>query len=487
MFLIRRREELNLSPRGIWVRITHWLRVGVECVVAVGLAAAVAWPLSTPDESTTASALPPAPPPPLYNLEPARLATASETAALAAVFGPVRDERVYMTAPVRRGDTLRNVLERAGVAPADFHPAIVALGDVFDARTLRSGQKIDLYLRLPEEEGKDPLLMALTFAPDVAQTIEVTRRSDGAFHARKFDAPLTRRVARAQGAITESLYADAIEAGADALVIGEIARLLAYAVDFQREIHPGDPFEIVFEQFLNPAGQVVKTGEIYYIGFAPRGRELAYWRFNPPGDDEDTGYYDAKGESARRFLMKTPVNATRISSGFSSARRHPVLGYTRAHKGTDFAAPRGTPIYAAGNGVVERANRYGSFGNYVRIRHANGYKTIYGHLNGFARGVRAGVRVRQGQTIGYVGMTGTATGPHLHYEVHVNGTAVNPMRVDLPTGRTLTEEEKPAFETVRLEIDAMRAVAVAADAPMGATVASGEAVDQAALESTPDL
>ncbi len=325
-------------------------------------------------------------------------------------------------------------------------------------------------------------MLGLSFDPDVAQTIQIARLSDGGYRARRFDVPLTRRIARAQGAITESLYVDAKAAGVDDLVIAEIAGLLAFSVDFQREIHPGDPFEILFEQFLDPAGEVVKSGEIYYVGFAPRGRPLAYWRYTPPGEDEETGFYDAVGESARRFLMKTPVNATRISSGFSAARRHPVLGYTRAHKGTDFAAPRGTPIYAAGNGVVERANRYGSFGNYVRIRHANGYKTIYGHLNGFARGVRAGARVAQGQTIGYVGMTGTATGPHLHYEVHVNGTAVNPMRIDLPTGRTLTEEEKPGFAVERARIDALRERAAAANAPGGALLVAGEEADHAALE-----
>ena len=166
-------------------------------------------------------------------------------------------------------------------------------------------------------------------------------------------------------------------------------------------------------------------------------------------------------------------------------RKHPILGYNKMHKGMDFAAPTGTPIYAAGNGVVERANAYGSFGNYIRIRHANGYKTIYGHLNGFARGVRAGTRVTQGQVIGYVGMTGTATGPHLHYEVHLDGNAVNPMRIDAPTGRTLADDEQPAFQVERAFIDALRARAVPANADPDAgdeRLAETADTDHAALD-----
>ena len=153
--------------------------------------------------------------------------------------------------------------------------------------------------------------------------------------------------------------------------------------------------------------------------------------------------------------MKTPINGARLSSSFGR-RRHPILGYTRMHKGTDFAAPRGTPIYAAGNGTIKRASRFGSFGNYIRIRHANGYETAYAHLNGYARGIRSGRRVRQGQTIGYVGTTGRSTGPHLHYEVLVNGRQVNAMRLNLPTGRKLEGDVLDRFQKRRREIDQLR-------------------------------
>jgi murein DD-endopeptidase MepM/ murein hydrolase activator NlpD len=464
----------KLSPRGLWIRSAHRLRLGVEACLAVAAATALAWTPALPIAPSPTAAILPAP-----NLDAARNAAAAETAALAAVLGPVLGSRARIEASVGRGDTLHDVIEDADVASSDLNGAVIALRDVFDARTLQRGQTIELFVE--PGEGADMRLVGLAFSPDVDRRIAVTRQADGGYLARDFEVPLTRRIARAEGAITQSLYVDAKAAGAHDLVIAEIASLLAYTVDFQREIHPGDTFDIVFEQFLDPAGEVVKTGEIYYVGFAPRGRPLAYWRYTPPGEDEETGFYDAAGESARRFLMRTPVNATRISSGFGT-RRHPILGYTRQHKGTDFAAPRGTPIYAAGNGVIERANVYGSYGNYVRIRHANGYKTIYGHLNGFARGVRAGTRVHQGQTIGYVGMTGTATGPHLHYEVHVDGTATNPMSLDMPTGRTLTEEERIAFDVERIRIDALRALAVPANAPHGELLADSEAADHAALQ-----
>jgi murein DD-endopeptidase MepM/ murein hydrolase activator NlpD len=478
IFAVRKDERPTLSPRGLWVRIAHWARIGVEVAIVIAAATALTW---SPSPSLAPSAAAALTPPSMPHLEAAARATAAENAALVALLAPALGAREHVGAAVRSGDTLQDVMRRADVSGDDFNAAILALRDVFDPRTLRAGQHIDLFL---EHGGAaETALVGLAFAPDVERRIEVTRQADGRYHARHFEVPLTRRVARAQGTITESLYVNAKAEGASDLVIAEIASLLAYTVDFQREIHPGDAFDIVFEQFLDPAGEIVKTGDIYYVGFTPSGRNLAYWRYTPPGADEETGFYDVAGESARRFLMKTPVNATRISSGFSSARRHPILGYTRAHKGTDFAAPRGTPIYAAGNGVVERANVYGSYGNYVRIRHANGYKTIYGHLNGFARGVRAGTRVSQGQVIGYVGMTGGATGPHLHYEVHLNGTAVNPMTIEAPTGRTLNEDEIPAFEVERLMIDALKARALPADAPADGVLVAGEPADHAALEA----
>jgi murein DD-endopeptidase MepM/ murein hydrolase activator NlpD len=213
-----------------------------------------------------------------------------------------------------------------------------------------------------------------------------------------------------------------------------------------------------------------------------------FYRFKP-SDDGQVDYFDENGQSAKKFLMKTPINGARLSSGFGN-RKHPILGYTKLHKGTDFAAPRGTPIYAAGNGVVQRAGPNSTYGNYIRVKHANGYETAYAHLNGYAKGIKKGVSVRQGQVIGYVGTTGQSTGPHLHYEVYISGKAVNAMRLKLPTGRKLAGEQFDLFKAERDRIDAIRA----AESAKGQLVAEAKPVAPslqapipAAATSAPDM
>lgn len=375
-------------------------------------------------------------------------------AAREAVLRDTLAHRVTETHRVRSGSTLANLLDSAGVDRADRHAAVLALNDVFDLRGLRAGTDVTLYLdrAAHDESGEDANLIGLAFAPEEARLVHVARLADAGYRARDIRTPLTRRLARAQGEITQSLYVDATNAGANGQVVADIANILAYSVDFQREIQPGDAFDILFEEWVDPSGAAVRTGELYYVRFTPRGRNLEYWRF--VNADDEVEFFDASGESAQRFLMRTPINGARLSSHYGR-RRHPISGYSRMHRGTDFAAPTGTPVYAAGNGVVERANRYGGYGNYIRVRHANGYKTAYAHLNGFARGVRAGARVRQGQIIGYVGSTGASTGPHLHYEVLRNGDHVNPMTLDLPTGRTLEDAERAGFDVERARISAL--------------------------------
>lgn len=343
--------------------------------------------------------------------------------------------------------------------------AVSALNTVYDLRYLRAGERINLYLEAsPDAEGgtdaTDVRLKGLSFRPDVERSITVARTWEDEFRARETHAQFDREMVRASGEIGTSLYVDALNAGATDRVVVELASVLAYAIDFQRSIQPGDRFDILFERFVNEEGNVARTGDILYARYEGRGEPKEFFRYET--EDGIVGYYSPDGASAQRLLMLTPINGARLSSHFSRARRHPILGYTRRHNGTDFAAPTGTPVLAAGNGIVERANRYGSFGNYVRIRHANGYKTAYAHLNGFAPGIRAGARVTQGQVIAYVGTTGRSTGPHLHYEVHHNGTPVNPMTLDLPTGRQLTEDEIELFEAERDRILQIRDAAPAA-------------------------
>ena len=272
----------------------------------------------------------------------------------------------------------------------------------------------------------------------IRQTNFVRRTGEG-FFTSFLETKLTPGFERVSGEIEYSLYQTALSLGSNDEHIAGFASAFAYDVDFQREIHPGDKFEMMFPIWTDERGQLVRTGEIIYAALDGKRKTKAYY-WHTPSDDGIAGWYDQNGESATRFLMKTPINGARLSSRFGK-RRHPISGYTRMHKGTDFAAPTGTPVYAAGHGIIERSSRYGGYGKYVRIRHANGYKTAYAHLSRYGPGVKKGRRVRQGDIIGYVGSTGASTGPHLHYEVIVNGRHVNAMSLNLPTGRKLANSE----------------------------------------------
>lgn len=395
-------------------------------------------------------------------IEPMLLTGRDLVRAEAAVFRTLAAPRVEESrVSVRPGQTFASVLDNAGADRVAAARAIAALESFFPARQLRAGQELNVYFdTISTDEGETRVFAGLSFRPDVERTLTVSRTADGQFRAREATVEFERQMVRARGEIETSLYEAALDQGATDRIIYDLANVLGFAVDF-RTVQAGDTFDIVFERFVDPRGETARTGDIAYIAFNGR-RDLEYFRFTT--SEGEVGYYNGDGESAQRLLMMTPINGARLSSHFGR-RFHPILQTSRAHNGTDFAAPTGTPIMAAGNGIVERADRYGSFGNYIRIRHANGYKTAYAHLNGFARGVRAGTRVTQGQTIGYVGTTGRSTGPHLHYEVHLNGRPINPMSLDLPTGRQLSDSELETFIAERDRIIAMRDGAPAASEP----------------------
>lgn len=365
---------------------------------------------------------------------------------------------------IMRGENFVDALKRAGVSAADANTAAYAFGEHQNLRRLLPGQEMALTLGWPnrtlfQQVANDPIedarLLALEFRADPENRILLRRLPGGGMVAQKKAIPLTTRIKSIAGQINGSLYLSAKQVGAPDEVIANLADAFAYDVDFQREIFGGDEFEAIFEVRYDDRGKLISAGDILYARLKWRGRarEKGYYRFEEEAGRGD--FYDATGQSAKRLLMKTPIDGARLSSGFGT-RKHPILGYRRAHKGVDFAAPRGTPIKAAGDGVILRADRYGSFGNYVKIRHANGYETAYAHLNGFARGMRKGKRVRQGDIIGYVGTTGRSTGPHLHYEVHLNGNAVNPQRLKIATGKQLKDDALDRFQRERERIDAMR-------------------------------
>lgn len=358
-------------------------------------------------------------------------------------YAPRREMR---TVALKPGDNLGPLLQREGVSGSDAYNFVNRFSEQVSPRKLRAGQAFDLYF-------EDGTLTDVTFRPSVEKTVFVTRKGDD-WASRSVDAEFRYETVSVRASIENSLYVDATRLGAPDKVVQQFANIYEYSVDFQRDIQAGDEFEMFFEVARDNKGEIVKAGDLLYTSFSPRGKTSSYYLFEDEKGREN--FYDADGKTAKRKLRATPINGARLSSSFGK-RRHPILGYAKMHNGLDFAAPRGTPILAAGSGTVERANRFGSFGNYIRIRHSDGYKTAYAHLKGFASGIRAGAYVQQDQVIGYVGTTGRSTGPHLHYEVHHNGKKINPRRLSQLSGKPISAAQKPAFAARRAEIDQMRA------------------------------
>lgn len=354
---------------------------------------------------------------------------------------------------VGNGETLAGLLARAGASSAETSAALASIADVYNTRRLRPGQPVSLFF---DRRTGDARLTGVAFRSEPGASVTANRTTAGGFAAREVLMPVTFEIARIAAPVETSLYASALQLGATDREVAALADAFAYDVDFQRDVRPGDPFEIVFERYYDDEGNTVRTGNMLFVSLESGRGSRAFYSFLAPGDAR-YDWYDADGRSARRFLMKTPINGARLSSGYGM-RRHPILGYSRMHRGTDFAAPTGTPILAAGDGTVLRVGPYGAFGNYVRIRHANGYETAYAHMSRFARGLRAGARVNQGQVIGYVGTTGRSTGPHLHYEVMHRGRQMNPMTLQVATGRNLEGRALELFMIERARIDTLRQV-----------------------------
>lgn len=377
------------------------------------------------------------------------------------IFGPALHEAGLQQAPPRfaktlkiaRGDTLIELLTDAGASVNEAHLAVKALATVYDPRRLKLGQELTLtFDAMPEADGEDakPLLSAVRLDASVVKDVIVQRDGED-FVAQEELLELTKGFALANGEIRSSLYVSAESAGMPQDVLRRMVRLFSYDVDFERDLREGDRYMAFFEHQLAPDGTPVRSGEILAASMNVNGRELLFYRFTPPGSDTPD-YFSPDGKSVRKALLRTPVDATRISSGFGR-RKHPILGYTRMHKGLDFAASSGTPIRAAGDGVVEKAGWFGGYGKYVRIRHNGTYSTAYGHMSRLR--VKPGQRIKQGQVIGNVGSTGRSTGPHLHYEVLVKGKQVNPIKVTLPIAKELKGKSLEAFKQAKGRVDSL--------------------------------
>ena len=263
---------------------------------------------------------------------------------------------------------------------------------------------------------------------------------------------LNKKIVYKENIILQSLYKSAVDQKVPVNTIIEFARIYGFQVDFQRDIRKKDSFQIMYEIFLDDNKKIIETGNIIFANLKLSGQDNSLYFFNKKGSE---GHYDKNGKSVKKALMKTPINGARLSSPFGM-RKHPIDGFNKMHRGTDFAAPMGTPIMASGDGVVKKAGWCGGGGNCVVIKHNSTYQTVYAHMSKFANGIRSGKRVKQGQIIGYVGSTGKSTGPHLHYEVIVNGKKINSQTLKLPSGKILKGEERKIFETKKIKIDVLK-------------------------------
>ena len=339
---------------------------------------------------------------------------------------------------------LEKILKQYGVITEDINNVAVLL---IKKKLSNIFVKTKVKIVIKKELGVNKIV-SLFYPINEITTVEIKRKEDE-FIVSKNILKLEKKETVLSNTIKNNLYSSAVEAGIEPNIIVEFANIFGFEVDFQRDIRAGDMFEVYYERFIDEENIVRNTGKIIYASMFVNNKELSLYNFKFKNKE---GYYDVDGKSVIKTLMKTPINGARLSSSFG-LRKHPILGYNKLHQGTDFAAPRGTPIMASGSGVITRAQKYKGYGNYVSIKHNSTYVTAYGHMSKYGRGIKRGVRVNQGQIIGYVGSTGMSTGPHLHYEVIKNGKRINSQRMKLPTGKVLNNEARNKFEVDRIKID----------------------------------
>ncbi len=346
------------------------------------------------------------------------------------------------------GETFSNILENYSVNEKEITKIKNELSKKIDLNKLIADQKIEFTLDQSKNE-----IMQFIFHTSNTEKIFFTRNIEtDKFDHKKLITKLNKNLIYNENIILRSLYRSASDKKIPANIIIEFARIYGFQVDFQRDIQKRDSFQIMYEIFTDNENKIQSTGNILYANLNLSGENNSLYYFDKEGSE---GHYDQNGKSIKKALMKTPINGARLSSPFGM-RKHPIDGFNKMHRGTDFAAPMGTPIMASGDGVIKKAGWCGGGGNCVVIRHNSTYQTVYAHMSKFASGIRSGIRVRQGQTIGYVGSTGKSTGPHLHYEVIVNGKKINSQKLRLPSGKILKGEERKLFETKKIKLDVLK-------------------------------
>jgi len=349
---------------------------------------------------------------------------------------------------IKSGETFDKILENYLIEKSEIIKIKNSLKDKVNLNKLNTKQIIQF--NLDKTSNK---ISEFIYQISNTQKIFLKRNIENdKFNKEIISIKLDKKIIYTENIILQSLYKAAVDHSIPANIIIEFARIYGFQVDFQRDIRKQDKFQIMYEIYLNEKNEILETGDILFANLKLSGQDNSLYYFDKEGSE---GHYDKNGKSVKKALMKTPINGARLSSPFGM-RKHPIDGFNKMHRGTDFAAPMGTPIMASGDGVVKKAGWCGGGGNCVKIRHNSTYQTIYAHMLKFARGIKTGVRVKQGQTIGYVGSTGKSTGPHLHYEVIVNGKKVNSQKLKLPSGKILKGKERKIFETKKIKLDVLK-------------------------------
>ena len=349
---------------------------------------------------------------------------------------------------IKSGETFDKILKSYSIDEKEITTIKKNLSKKINLNKLRTNQKI--YINIDQANNK---IKEFIFQISNTEKISLSRKDQNTkFNQEIITLKLDKKIVYNEDIILQSLYKAAIDKNIPPNIIIEFARIYGFQVDFQRDIRKQDKFQIMYEIFINENKKIIETGNILYANLKLSGQDNSLYFFDEKGSE---GHYDKNGKSVQKALMKTPINGARLSSPFGM-RKHPIDGFNKMHRGTDFAAPTGTPIMASGNGIIKKAGWCGGGGNCVKIRHNSTYETIYAHMSKFARGIKSGVRVKQGQTIGYVGSTGKSTGPHLHYEVVVNGKKVNSQTLKLPSGKILKGKNRKLFEVNKIRLDVLK-------------------------------
>jgi len=371
------------------------------------------------------------------------------------IFQKVNSPYLSITHKITKGENLTNIFKSYNIDQKDISKANSELKKFIKPNNLKTGMVLDLVIK--KNISGTLNLIKLNLPTSKSINISLERDINDKFIAKKKITQLFKKIAFFEGIIKKSLYASAIKNNVDPNIIVEFAKIYGFEIDFQRDIRKNDAFQILYETFVDEDGEWYSNGKIIYTYMSVQNRELALYHYET---DKFSGNFYVNGKSAEKALMKTPINGAKLSSPFGM-RKHPILGYNKKHLGTDFAAPLGTPVMASGTGTITKAQWCGGGGNCIKIKHNSTYSTIYAHLSKFAGGIKSKTKVKQGQIIGYVGSTGLSTGPHLHYEVIVNGKKINSQKLNLPSGKILKGEDRKKFEIVRIKTDVLLAETIA--------------------------